>query len=149
MDKQQLNLNKVIQALMPMIAADARKSDKDVNIQLAEVPDLLLDEKEIRQLILNLVRNGLEAMEAHGLLTIRTALDDGAVVLQVEDQGPGIPNEFLNKLGTPFFTTKESGTGLGLAMCHSIAHRHNATVAPETGPNDTTFHVRFNIPPPD
>ncbi|MBE0466209.1 MAG: PAS domain S-box protein [Candidatus Desulforudis sp.] len=148
-DKQQLNLNKVIQALMPMIAADARKSDKDVNIQLAEVPDLLLDEKEIRQLILNLVRNGLEAMEAHGILTIRTALDDGAVVLQVEDQGPGIPDEFLNKLGTPFFTTKESGTGLGLAVCHSIAHRHNATVAPETGPNGTTFHVRFNIPPPD
>lgn len=51
--------------------------------------------------------------------------------------------EVLEKLGTPFFTTKETGTGLGLAVCHGIAERHNATIDVETSSAGTTFFVRF------
>ena len=76
-------------------------------------------------------------------LTISTYMEKGEVVLAVQDEGGGIGSEMLDKLGTPFFTTKEYGTGLGLAVCYSIAARHNAWIEVDTGPGGTTFYVRF------
>ncbi len=137
------NLNDIIEALFPLIQADAALSDKYAQIELGNIPELLLDKKEINQLMLNFVRNGLEAMSTGGGLTIRTFQDDEAVVLSVQDQGKGIEPEVLDKLGTPFFTTKESGTGLGMAVCYSIAARHKATINVQTSSQGTTFYVRF------
>lgn len=141
------SLGNVIEALFPLIQAEALLSDKQVQLDLAECPDLLLDEKEVRQLILNIVLNGLEAMGPGGLLTISTRHENGEVVLAIADQGEGIKEELLDKLGTPFFTTKEKGTGLGLAVCYSVAARHNAVIDVKTGKNGTTFFIRFKVPP--
>ena len=118
-------------------------SDKEIKIELQDTGVLSLDEKEIRQLILNLVRNGLEAMAGSGKLTIRTFMDGEEAVLAVEDEGSGMKTEDLEKIGTPFFTTKENGTGLGLPTCYSIAARHNAEIHIDTGQSGTTFSVRF------
>ena len=120
------------------------KDDKYLSVELADTIDLSLNEKEIRQLILNLVRNGLEAMSHGGNLTIRTFMDNESVILSVQDQGNGIEINVLEKLGTPFFTTKENGTGLGLAVCYSIAARHNAKIEIESNSSGTIFFVRFN-----
>jgi signal transduction histidine kinase len=140
---QKENLNQIIKNLSPLIAADAMLYDKDIKINLENIPDLQLDIKEIRQLILNLARNGLEAMLSGGTLTIRTFLEDDEVVLAIKDQGIGIKTHLLEKIGTPFFTTKDTGTGLGLAICYSIASRHNATIRIQTGPDGTSFFVCF------
>ena len=137
------DLNDIVKTLSPLITADAMVFDKHVVFNLGVVQELLLDEKEIRQLILNLVRNGLEAMPVGKKLTISTYMEKGEVVLAVQDEGGGIGSEMLDKLGTPFFTTKEYGTGLGLAVCYSIAARHNAWIEVDTGPGGTTFYVRF------
>jgi PAS domain S-box-containing protein len=137
------NLNKIVTAIFPLIAADAMVTDKYVEVDLDDIPKLLLDEKEIRQLILNLVRNGLEAMSPRGHLIIKTSAEDEEVVLAVKDYGRGISPDVLEKIGTPFYTTKENGTGLGLAVCYSIAARHNAAIKVETGTGGTTFYVRF------
>jgi len=137
------NLNSIVEALSPLIIADAMVHDKFVKVELGDIPDLPQDEKEMRQLILNLVRNGLEAMSPSGFLTISTYTDGEEVVLSVHDQGNGIDPEVFEKIGTPFFTTKEQGTGLGLAVCYSIAIRHNATIKAETSITGTTFLVRF------
>ncbi|MDF9409255.1 PAS domain S-box protein [Pelotomaculum isophthalicicum JI] len=142
-DLKLMNLNQLVQTLFPLIQADAINADKYIEVKLAEIPDLLLDEKEIRQLILNLVRNGLEAMSPGGKLLIKTFIDGDTVILSVQDHGSGIKTEVLEKIGTPFFTTKDTGTGLGLAVCYSIADRHNATIDIETGPSGTTFFIRF------
>ncbi|WP_066637416.1 PAS domain S-box protein [Desulfolucanica intricata] len=142
-DLQLQNLNSILKTLFPLIQADAMVSDKYIKLELEEIPNLLLDEKEIRQLILNLARNGLEAMTSSGILTISTFIDGDEIVLSVRDQGQGIKPEVLAKLGTPFFTTKDTGTGLGMATCYSIANRHNATIDVETDSNGTTFYVRF------
>jgi len=137
------NLNTILTNLFPLIQADATVTDKYISLQLEEIPELLLDEKEIRQLILNLVRNGLEAMSPGGNLAIRTCMDGGEVVLSVQDQGKGIDSDILEKIGTPFFTTKDNGTGLGLAVCYGIAARHKAVIKIETSPAGTTFLVGF------
>lgn len=142
--KKMLDLNYIVEALFPLIQADAMRTDKFIQLEVGDIPDLLLDEKEIRQLILNLVRNGLEAMLPGGRITIKTFEQGEDVVLSVQDEGKGIEQGDLEKLGTPFFTTKDSGTGLGLAVCYSIAARHNASIRVETGPTGTTFYVVFN-----
>jgi len=143
-DRKPNNLNSIITSLYPLIQADAASSNHLVRLDLQEIPNLYLDEKEIRQLILNLSRNGLEAMAPGKVLTIRTCKNEGTVILIVEDQGSGIPMEVRDKLGIPFYSTKESGTGLGLAICYSIANRHKAKIDVHTGPSGTSFSIHFS-----
>lgn len=139
------NINSIIKALYPLIKADAILTDKDIYLKLDDIPDIPLEEKEIRQLILNLVRNGLEAMSPGGVITIKTYASDDFIILAVKDQGIGIESNVLYKIGTPFLTTKEDGTGLGLAVCYRIARNHKATIDVDTGPAGTTFFVKFRI----
>lgn len=137
------NLNTIISILLPMLQSEAYRTGHDIEFDRGEVPDIELDEKEIRQLLLNLVRNGFDAMESGGKLTIRTCVNRDAVLLVVSDTGGGIPKSVLAKLGTPFLTTKENGTGLGLPVCYRIAERHGAKIDVQTSPAGTTFHVYF------
>lgn len=141
---QSQNMNEIITSLVLLIEADAIIANKYIKLELSQIPDLLLDGKEIRQLILNLVRNGLDAMMPGTYITIMTYTEADKVVLAIKDQGGGIDPEVLKKIGKAFFTTKEQGTGLGLAICYSIAARHNAVITVETSEQGTTFFVRFN-----
>jgi len=140
------SLNNIVEALFPLIQADAASTKVLVSLELNPLPPLLLDENEIRQLLLNLVRNGIEAMTAGGSLIIQTALENTNVILSIKDQGSGIPAQVLKKIGTPFLTTKVTGTGLGLPICYQIAHRHNASIKIATSPQGTTFLIYFTIP---
>jgi two-component system, sporulation sensor kinase E len=142
--KKMNHLNAIIEALFPLIQAEAFRSGKEVTLQLDQCcTDIFIDEKEIRQLILNIALNGLDAMTMGGKLLIETLDEQQAVILNIHDTGSGISPEVLEKMGTPFFTTKDNGTGLGLAICFSIAKRHGAEVDIDTGQNGTTFSIRF------
>lgn len=139
-------LNSIIRVLYPMILADANMRELQVRLDLGDPPQLNLSEKEMRQMILNLARNGLDAMQPGGTLTISTGVRAGRAVLTVRDEGPGLDPAVLDRLGTPFLTTKEGGTGLGLPVCYSIAARHEARITVDTGPGGTAFIVRFGAP---
>ncbi|WP_188398320.1 ATP-binding protein [Sporomusa sp. GT1] len=136
-------LNQIIQDIYPLLKAAANATSKDVCYNAAPTPAVCLDEKEIRQLLLNLVRNGLEAMEPGGTVTLKTYVENGDVVLSVQDQGKGIPQHILDNIGKPFLTTKENGTGLGLAVIYRIVSDHRATIQVDSGPLGTTFKVIF------
>ena len=137
------NINDVINKVYPMLQADAFNSNKEVAMDLDLLPDIMINENEIKQLILNLVRNGLDVTTEHGCVIICTYLKGDRVVLAIRDQGNGIPTEIQEKIGTPFFTTKETGTGLGLAISMGIAERHNAIFKFKTGKTGTTFYTLF------
>jgi signal transduction histidine kinase len=139
------DLNRIIYALSPLIEANAIVANQTFNIQTEEIPPLKVDEKEIRQLILNLARNAIEAMGESGHLLLKSERTEDEVILSVKDTGPGIEPNVLEKLGTPFVSTKANGTGLGLAVCYSIALRHNAVIQVNSAPSGTTFMVRFKI----
>lgn len=139
------NLNGTIHALFPLLQAEAMRQGHQIQSDIGDIPTLCYDDKEIRQLILNLVRNGLEAMENSGMITIETYMDKDHIVLTVADTGSGIPPEVLEKLGTPFITTKEGGTGLGLSVCYRIAERHDAKIEVKTSPKGTKFFVKFKV----
>ncbi|EOO13615.1 GAF domain-containing sensor histidine kinase [Bacillus cereus] len=144
-DLQMLDLNSIIHDIIPLIKIDTYNQNKYIQVDTNDIPELLLNRNEIRQLLINLYRNGLEAMSTGEILTISTYKEcQNCVVLAVRDQGKGIRPEVLEKLGTPFYTTKDNGTGLGLGVCYAIATRHNAKIEIQTGSEGTTFFVKFN-----
>ena len=139
------NINEVIQNIAPLLQASAVETSKYIKLDLKEVPDIPLDSKEICQVLLNLVQNGLDAM-ASGCVTISTFMENGDIVLSIKDEGSGIAPQILEKIGTPFITTKDNGTGLGLATTYAIIQRHGGKIHVETSPNGTTFYIKFSVP---
>ena len=137
------NLNDILLHLYPLLEADAFSQNKYLLFQPITVPDIIVNAKAITQLVLNLCRNGFEAMNDQGTLIIQTYLEDDHVVLTVKDEGVGILLEDLKKLGTPFFTTKENGTGLGIVTCYRIAEIHKAKIKVESDSSGTKFFVYF------
>lgn len=138
-------MNEIIRQLYPLVQATASASCQDIRLDLALVPQMEMDEKEIRQLLHNLIRNGLEAMDENQVLTIRTRSEEGTVVLEVEDEGPGFTQDVLHTAGTPFVTTKEKGTGLGLSICYSIVERHEGQLVIQSSPGRTLITIRLPL----
>lgn len=142
LDFEARSIDLVVQSIFPMLQADAYYRGMNIELDLNNPPPVLIDENEIRQLILNIARNGIEAMQPGGKLTIGTMRDAaGNAVIYIRDQGPGVDPAVFNKLGTPFLTTKQKGTGLGLAVCYNIAARHNAKIEADTSSKGTVFKI--------
>ncbi|MFB5268583.1 ATP-binding protein [Paenibacillus enshidis] len=144
-EKEDSHLHSLVQELVPLLWADANLRGQSIELKLDDsVPNLYLNPKEIKQLILNLARNGMEAMGDKGMLTILTRTDGEYVELEVRDTGSGIPAERIGKLFEPFYTTKAKGTGLGLSLCKRIVERHHGTIAVHSDEGaGTSFVVRL------
>lgn len=140
----QTNLDEIILKISPLIQAVAAKEDKQLYMELNSKFEIMADENEIKQLVLNLANNAFEAIQKDGAVTIQTYQDENYGVLVIKDNGPGIPYDIYEKLGTPFMTTKASGTGLGLPICFSIVERHKAKMLVKTSSAGTDFIIRFN-----
>ena len=93
-----------------------------------ENPIVNVDTDELTQAIRNLMNNGIEVMPESGTLTMRTAIENNFVRIDIQDEGSGIPKDVLEKIFAPFFTTKARGTGLGLAVVKKVIDRHNGKV---------------------
>ncbi|WP_081756876.1 PAS domain-containing sensor histidine kinase [Gorillibacterium massiliense] len=91
------------------------------------------DRNHLKQVFLNLIKNGMEASPSGGQLTLNASVADGWIKVTVSDQGSGIPKEIRNKLGQPFVSTKENGNGLGLMICHNIVKNHNGSLLITSG----------------
>jgi len=139
------DISELVRNLTPLLAADALNQSKEIVFELEQIPDILGNKNELRQLLLNLARNGLEAMPVGTTLTIQSHKVEDHIILRVCDQGEGVDPAIFEKLGTPFLTTKEQGTGLGLAICQSIALRHHAVISYESNPSGTTVTVKFPL----
>lgn len=126
-----------------------------------DVPDLVADANQLRQLFTNLMTNAIEAMEPDGRvdITISHLLDDAAsasagpprpaqVLIEVQDQGPGISEDDLERVFSPFFTTKPQGTGLGLSIVRKVVDAHDGIIEATSAPGrGTTFRVTLPVVP--
>ncbi len=109
-------------------------------------PLLSFDPSQIRQLLLNLVRNAREAMPGGGRLEVVTRTEGGLALVEIKDSGPGIPPERLQRIFDPFFTTKERGTGLGLALAQEIAQEHGGQLTCASTPGvGTSFTLKLPL----
>jgi signal transduction histidine kinase len=146
-DKEKVLLHHIIEEISPLLWADANLRGQSVELKLnASVYELELNVREIKQLILNLGRNGMEAMGPKGILTLETHSTEDKVELIVRDKGTGMTQSQREKLFSPFFTTKREGTGLGLSLCLSIVERHNGKINVESVEGEgTVFTISFPV----
>lgn len=119
-----------------------------------DLPPVYVDPKQMQQVFLNLILNAMQAMQGGGVLTVRSSFVEKDerqwVRVEIADTGSGIPQQILDKIFTPFFTTKAQGTGLGLAICHKIVTQHAGVISvrSEDG-KGTTFTIELPaLPPP-
>jgi signal transduction histidine kinase len=142
-------VNAVIEKAMALIEADPRSCRTHIQLELhPHLPPVPMDQEQIHQLILNMALNAIEAMPEGGTLTIRTSRiesDAGdAVAISIRDTGTGIPKEAIKQIFTPFYTTKERGVGLGLAVCQRIIRNHGGRIRVKSIPGrGTIFYIRL------
>ena len=116
-----------------------------LELDIAEaMPPVAVDPGQFRQLVVNLVLNAVQASEATGgAVELRLVSDERELLLMVEDRGQGLSTEVLARLFEPLFTTRSTGTGLGLALCHRIVEKHSGTLSATNRPGGgATFSVR-------
>lgn len=102
-----------------------------IEVQTAfHIPSLMMDceKNQITQVLMNVIKNGIEAMPDGGPLSITTCHSNTHLFIEIADKGVGIPGERLERLGEPFFSNKDTGTGLGLVVCYKIIHEHHGTI---------------------
>ncbi|WP_119289401.1 ATP-binding protein [Azohydromonas sediminis] len=153
-----IRADQLLDAVLPLVRLQARKSGTRVDVELPQpVPRVRCDRTMIEQVLLNLTRNGIQAMErdtppAQRVLTLRVHAAQGRrVAFSVTDAGPGIAPDVAQRLFTPFFTTRREGMGLGLSLCRTVIEQHGGaldfdtrTAADAGGGTGTTF--RFTLP---
>lgn len=150
MKQQPTDINAAIEELRELILADGRVHGAEVRFELgANLPRVVIDAAQMQHVILNLARNGLEALESeppsHRVLCVRTEVTrDTDVEIAICDTGPGLSPEVQGKLFDPFFSTKSSGTGLGLAISNTVVHAHGGVLCyRENAPRGACFYFRL------
>ncbi|MBT8252262.1 MAG: HAMP domain-containing histidine kinase [Nitrosopumilus sp.] len=101
------------------------------------------DPRKIEGVMSNLLSNSVHAVEGHGEIDVTLSSDSEFVIIQVKDSGPGIPDTELDKIFEPMYTTKNTGTGLGLVICKSIIEQHGGSISVSNKP--TTFTIKIPI----
>jgi CheY-like chemotaxis protein len=149
-----VSINTVVRAAIDLIAYGLRNDNIEVTLNLMEpLPLVSADPQQLERVVINLVSNAqyvLRARPSPRRLVLRSSVDVGGecVVLQVTDNGRGIPPEIRSRIFDPFFTTKPTGegTGLGLALCHGIVTAHNGAIAVNSEPDiGSTFIITLPI----
>ena len=155
-DKEQtpkipIAINSTIEEVVALAKGDILENDIEINLDFAEnLPFTLADPVQIQQVILNLVRNGIDAI-CEGRPTLRwvtiltRVAEDGRVEISVSDTGIGIPASVMPHLFEPFFSTKESGMGIGLLICNTIVEEHGGTLKVESK-EDVGTTISFSLP---
>jgi signal transduction histidine kinase len=125
-------------ALVPVlsfVSKTAEKSGITIKTELADVPQLRIDIKQLKQVFLNLLKNAIEAMPHGGTITVRSryapgnpSAERGHVIVEVEDTGDGIPSGDVETIFRPFYSTKKKGMGLGLSLCRGIIEKHKGKI---------------------
>jgi PAS domain S-box-containing protein len=126
-----MDINQTVLETASLIEWGTERGQFEVSLHLdSQLPPVLADESQVRQVILNIALNGIQAMKGKGRLHIRTARRDGSVHIIVEDEGCGISKENLSRIFNPFYSTKphDRSTGLGLPICESIVRRHGGEI---------------------
>lgn len=144
-----LDLDELVESLLDFVGPELTAARVTLVRELAPgLPLLEGDEAQLRAVVHNLVRNSREAMPAGGTLTVRTRQADGGIELEVADTGGGMPPEVLARIFEPLYTTKERGTGLGLAYARRVVAEHGGTIRCESQPGSgTVFTLRFPAVP--
>jgi PAS domain S-box-containing protein len=145
--RELVDVNGIIHEILTLLKGEATRSSIAMRTDLSgELPKIMVDRVQLQQVFMNLMLNGIEAMEdSGGELTVKSELQDGQVQFSVSDTGVGLPTEKMDQIFSAFFTTKPQGSGMGLAISRSIVESHGGQLwASANGGGGATFH--FTLP---
>ena len=142
------DINTLVKELAEFVSFELKEAGIKCSLDLAgELPALNIDERLMKQALLNLIKNAEAAMGRGGELVISTERREGEVQIGIADTGTGIPEENLSKIFEPYFTTKETGSGLGLTMVYKIIREHQGEISVESRKGEgSVFYVTLPIP---
>jgi signal transduction histidine kinase len=137
------SLNQVVETTLELLEPELQNRGLHVKTRLArQLPDAPIDGQQMQQVLVNLVKNAMQAMTKGGTLTLQTGETSEGVWLSVMDTGGGIPQEQINRIFEPFYTTKKKGSGLGLMIVQRIVGAHGGKIDLESQVGrGTTFRI--------
>jgi len=149
---QQENLNDILDKMITLIKTEAKQKELTIETTLADdLPTVTVDKEQMKQVFINILLNAIQATPEKGTILVATRKivksngGPGFVQVEISDTGIGIPEEELDKIFTPFFTTRAKGSGLGLAISHQIIQEHEGTIdVKSVDKKGTTFII--NLP---
>jgi two-component system, sporulation sensor kinase D len=149
-DKQTHNLTDIVEEVLPIIDLEAKMSGIHVEHTFtAQQAPIHCSKNHIKQILLNLSKNAIEAMDEHDTLTIQVHIQENCAHLLVKDTGEGIPYNIMDQIFQPFFTSKDTGTGLGLVICERIVDTYNGKMMINSVPGKgTSVEVVFPLRTP-
>lgn len=119
-------MNQVVSVLTPQSILHNINIHEDYE---AGIPFLYCEENQLKQVFINMIKNAIEAMPKGGIIAVEVRRVNEQVRVRIQDEGCGIPAELIPRLGEPFYTLKEKGTGLGLMVCHKIIKEHGGSIS--------------------
>ena len=147
-ERKRFSLTALLQNLQELLSTDFQENQIHFTLTCQpEFIDMDGDENQLSQVLLNLLRNSIQALDGRtdGAIEIY-AYRDEHISIDVTDNGPGIPDELQEKIFIPFFTTKSEGTGIGLSLCRQIIRNHNGHLSIlESRPGKTVFHIDISL----
>ena len=147
--RRPIKIDELIEGILLMMEKQMRESNIQVETSFdPDIPEIMASTNQMRQVMLNLIKNAKEAMPKGGNLFIRTGKEDNRVLIHIQDTGMGIPEEIRDKIFEAFFTTKQKvkGVGLGLSVCYGIIKDHGGEIKVESEEGKgTTFVISLPI----
>lgn len=135
LDLEAVEILKIVNHVCDLLRPEAAARQIELTTEVEpSLPSIAADPVRLTQALMNLVINAMQAVEHHGRIVVRGSLTETAVLVQVSDNGPGIPQERLASIFDPYFTTKAEGSGLGLWIAQQIATAHGGTIQAQNGP---------------
>jgi PAS domain S-box-containing protein len=148
MEFREGNINSLIEEMAGFVRYELEESKIECVLELDKnLPRIDFDERYMKQALLNLIKNAMAAMNGGGQLTLKTECRDGEIQIVVSDTGIGISEENISKIFEPYFTTKETGSGLGLTLVFKIAREHRGDISVKSKEGEgTSFKITLPIP---
>jgi signal transduction histidine kinase len=146
-DLRPTSLHDVVERVVALLRIEAEQGGVMLDVERSRpMPDAWIDALQIEQVLLNVILNAIQASPSGSRVRVCERLDQQDVIIDVIDEGPGIPGEHLEHVFSPFFTTRERGTGLGLAIAHRIVLTHNGHIeVTQTSERGTCVRIRLPI----
>ena len=147
--RRPIKINELVEGILLVMERQMREANIKVETSFEdEIPEVMASTNQMRQVMLNILKNAKEAMPKGGTLTIRTSKEDNRVLIHIQDTGMGIPEEIRDKIFEAFFTTKQrvKGVGLGLSVCYGIIKDHGGEIKVDSEvEKGTTFTIILPI----
>lgn len=134
--RQAININQVVEELLEFSAAEYRRQRVEVSFERGALPAIPADADQLKQVILNILLNAVQALPAGGVVHVSTIPGEDCVVVQIADNGPGIDPDVLPRIFNPFYTTRHDGSGLGLAISQRIVQAHGGQIEVRSRPGE-------------